>query len=407
MKVVHKPTTYITWDPTWGCNSHCRHCYAEDTIKRKGTKDLSLEQISKVLANLDVQQGTRIRFVGGEPTSREDFLEILCRCFNSGFQPEFATNGTLFTEDLIGSLKGLVGYVNVSLEGPEPCHDWLRGKGMFRRTMNGLQLLSKADIPFGIQTTVFARTMAYLEWVVHIASDVGAIDVNFRVLFPSGRAARMPREMFLDASQMRELAAFVASYHDATKAPNVTVDLYSRAQFLRYLPSIRHVLLTLRQPHIQHDGTVMFFIEAQSEHLSLGSLLNQTLSQIKSSKHFYARREVFDAVLFDVARASLQYGEVSPFMMLLQYYVSNFTYSEGLVGGSCFPYKAFSRQCANCGTCISACYVGARKPGRNSVIVDATLCVGCGECRTSCPIGAIGIGYMGAKDGEFAPRSSE
>jgi ferredoxin len=41
--------------------------------------------------------------------------------------------------------------------------------------------------------------------------------------------------------------------------------------------------------------------------------------------------------------------------------------------------------CADCGTCIERCQVGAIVEGFGSVIVDQARCIGCGSCVSGCP----------------------
>lgn len=47
-------------------------------------------------------------------------------------------------------------------------------------------------------------------------------------------------------------------------------------------------------------------------------------------------------------------------------------------------------QCIHCGSCVSACKIGAIKPGSRTFI-DRTICTGCGECANVCPAGALTV----------------
>ena len=45
--------------------------------------------------------------------------------------------------------------------------------------------------------------------------------------------------------------------------------------------------------------------------------------------------------------------------------------------------------CVNCGTCESACPVGAISDAGSARVIDASTCVSCGTCASECPTNAI------------------
>jgi len=51
-----------------------------------------------------------------------------------------------------------------------------------------------------------------------------------------------------------------------------------------------------------------------------------------------------------------------------------------------------SGDCISCGTCESACPVGAIAQGDSQYNIDADACIDCGSCESTCPVGAISQG---------------
>ncbi|MDD3925167.1 MAG: 4Fe-4S binding protein [bacterium] len=51
-------------------------------------------------------------------------------------------------------------------------------------------------------------------------------------------------------------------------------------------------------------------------------------------------------------------------------------------------YK-ISEECAQCGTCLDACPVGAIKEENGNYFIDQEECTECGTCVNECPIEAI------------------
>ena len=50
---------------------------------------------------------------------------------------------------------------------------------------------------------------------------------------------------------------------------------------------------------------------------------------------------------------------------------------------------AINDTCVSCGSCESACPVGAISMGDGHMQIDAGTCIDCGACARTCPVGAI------------------
>ena len=136
----------ILMDPTSACNLHCTGCWAAEY----GNKlNLTLEEMDSV-----VTQGKELgvyfyMFTGGEPLVRKADLIKLCEKHNDCAFLSF-TNGTLVDEAFCQELKRVGNlYLAISLEGFSEVNDLRRGKGVFGKVMNAMDLLKENGLVFG------------------------------------------------------------------------------------------------------------------------------------------------------------------------------------------------------------------------------------------------------------------
>jgi len=114
----------VSIDVTWRCNLCCRHCY----FVRQGLRgELGEDEWARILSSLPVANAV---WVGGEPLLRADLIERLRRLFPVNW---VVTNGTL----PIPNWRDVVFFVSV--DGTEPYHDRVRGRGTYRRVRDVIE----------------------------------------------------------------------------------------------------------------------------------------------------------------------------------------------------------------------------------------------------------------------------
>ncbi len=185
-KVFQEKVTFLFHITDW-CNLTCNHCFIN--ASPTPIHHFTLEEVSRILADMKTMKATHVAFSGGEPTLHKDFVQILETASTEGFTPDFVSNGTLITEKLAETVRGLVRCALISVDGPEEYHDIFRGKkGAFKKTMKGINSLRKAEVPFALQFTVTKESLPFLEWIAEIASQLGAESLKLEPLVTGGRA---------------------------------------------------------------------------------------------------------------------------------------------------------------------------------------------------------------------------
>jgi cyclic pyranopterin phosphate synthase len=102
------------------CNMSCLYCHHEgEEASPKGSREMSGDEIVKVIragADLGVK---RVKFTGGEPLMRPDLESILER-LPEGLDVSLTTNGTFLAERARFLAEAGLGRVNVSLDSLDP-----------------------------------------------------------------------------------------------------------------------------------------------------------------------------------------------------------------------------------------------------------------------------------------------
>lgn len=123
---------------TWRCNLRCRDC---DAWQRKSTKELTLDQWTRVMSQLPSLD--MVKIIGGEPFVRDDlepFIRMIRREINP-FIVQLVTNATMPGRiiPLVENLAWPALHMRISLDGLAEVHDRSRGvPGTFDRVMETL-----------------------------------------------------------------------------------------------------------------------------------------------------------------------------------------------------------------------------------------------------------------------------
>lgn len=140
------------------CNLYCKGCYARangiatDNAEEQKTT-LSPDQWKAIFEESALLGINFALLAGGEPMMRKDILEAVAEVKDMIF-PIF-TNGTLIGPSYIDFLKNHLNMIPViSIEGMEHSTDERRGKGMYKRAMQSVEMLHEEDLFFGTSITV-------------------------------------------------------------------------------------------------------------------------------------------------------------------------------------------------------------------------------------------------------------
>lgn len=125
------PARYIRsvhWSITGHCNYRCKHCYMSAPDAKFG--ELSHDEIMRIVQQIIDCGIMEVSLTGGAPLVRKDFMEIVDALLAGGVRiNSIYSNGKLVTDRLLLELsrRGIHPEFNMSFDGTQGWHDWLRG----------------------------------------------------------------------------------------------------------------------------------------------------------------------------------------------------------------------------------------------------------------------------------------
>ncbi len=196
----------IHFDITYRCPQDCIHCY----IDKRRKKELSLEEIKKILIDARSLNTLFVTFSGGEVFARRDFGKIIEMTNRIGFSIKLITSGYLIGKKEEEHLKkNRVISVGVSLHSIKPeIHDTITTiKGSCEKTMRAIKMLNEAGIPVVVKSMVMRQNYEYyielLKWVLSMGENV--VPQYDMVVTPTMEHRNNVREMNLSFEEKKAI----------------------------------------------------------------------------------------------------------------------------------------------------------------------------------------------------------
>ena len=202
-----RPTVY--WYPSFRCNLACKHCWVDSSPKIDTSQDLGTEDMFEVVDQIIELNAGSVIMSGGEALYRPDVVMVIRKLVDADVQVCFETNGLMFSPSFIRCAthardSRLPLGITVSVDGgTEESHNFLRGKGTFQRTMEGLQSLYRNEIKFDVQCVINAQNIDTIESFVTTMSQFRphVRNLQFAFLNPVGRGAHLAKRYGMGAPE--------------------------------------------------------------------------------------------------------------------------------------------------------------------------------------------------------------
>lgn len=169
MKLMRTPRT-LNLEITSRCNNRCRYCsHFESPGDVKN--DLPLEEWLVFFEELAECSVMSVSLQGGEPFYREDIRQVIKGIVENRMRYDILSNGSLVDEEMASFLysTGRCNGVQVSIDGSSAeIHDSFRGPGTFVKSIEGIEVLRKHNLPVSIRVTIHRQNVHDLKGIAHL-----------------------------------------------------------------------------------------------------------------------------------------------------------------------------------------------------------------------------------------------
>jgi len=175
---------------TYRCDNRCIHCYSSSP--RQVEKELSTKDLKKAIKKLFKVGVPHVTFTGGEPTLRDDLVELVAYAQELGVVSGIVSNGRRFSN--FKYLKELeeagLDYVQITLESSIPeVHDKITGvKGSWDETVEGIKNVLKTRVYLDVNVTLNSLNIDHVEDIVEFLYNIGVKRISANKLIHSGKA---------------------------------------------------------------------------------------------------------------------------------------------------------------------------------------------------------------------------
>jgi len=256
---------------TYRCNNDCAHCY---NARPRDFGEMDTASWKAVIDRAWEAGIPHIVFTGGEPTLRDDLLELVAYAENKGQITGINTNGRRLSDPQYVHRLDEAGldHVQITLESHDPAiHDaMVCARGAWKQTVVGVQNALASPIFVMTNTTMLRCNAPSLSQTLKFLGELGVPTIGLNALIYAGRGALV--DSGLDESELKPL---LEQARASTEAYQQRLIWYTPTQYCDFDPmtlelGVKGCTAALYNMCVEPDGAVL---PCQSYYQPLGNLL--------------------------------------------------------------------------------------------------------------------------------------
>jgi radical SAM protein with 4Fe4S-binding SPASM domain len=284
----HQPSAPYRMDLalTYRCNNDCPHCY-NDRIR--SFPELDTRDWKEIIDRLWEINIPHLIFTGGEPTLRDDLVDLIAYAEDKGQITGLNTNGRRLSDEsyLKELVKAGLDHIQITVESHDhELHDQMvQSKGAWSQTIDGLKNSLASPLFVMTNTTMLENNRDTLDKTLDFLADLGVPTVGLNALIYAGKGKSVGTGLNED-----ELEPLLDIARRRTQAQDQKLIWYTPTLYCYFNPidqglGVKGCSAALYNMCIEPDGGVL---PCQSYYQQLGNILKDPWNSIW--KHELAHR---------------------------------------------------------------------------------------------------------------------
>lgn len=171
------------------CQLACKHCYlvkGHDTMPFGMFKDIveDFMAVPHPAKDIDIMLG------GGDALLHPEFTRMVRFLRERQLPIRMSSSGILIPGFI--NLFSKEDSIQISIDGDEETHDFIRGKGVYKKAIHALDMLNDAGIPHSIAFTACKENVHCIHSVLDLCRDTSASHFNISKLQPDNVKSLTP-----------------------------------------------------------------------------------------------------------------------------------------------------------------------------------------------------------------------
>ena len=202
---------FALYEITKACDRPCKYpmidCKYCGLTNQSTEEELGTQEVYRLINNI-AQSGTRsLSFVGGEPTTRTDLIDIVSHA-SGRMEISVITNGLAIDSKYAYKLRqARTSWVKIYIDSPDAeLHDSLRGEGTHHQALQALENCKDEGIATSIINTVTPQNMDHLREMLRLSLEKKSL-LEITEVLPShdGKGS----ELILSKEQRKEVQMYL------------------------------------------------------------------------------------------------------------------------------------------------------------------------------------------------------